>query len=184
MTMARPHSHCSKAAPAAAPQVLGTSARVLGIDGERALLDDGRCVARATSCLVQPEPGDRVLVCEAPALILAVLERPDGREARLSVAGVDTLRLQQRNLAVEAIDTLALRAAREAELSTAGSLRIAARDLATTVLQTLIERAGDRIAKFASYALQVGGLLHMHSGHGIITAERQLRMDAEQLHLG
>lgn len=178
MTIARPEPRSRK------PQLLGSAASVLGVYGEQVLLDDGRCVARAFSCLVQPQAGDHVLVCEEPALILAVLSRPEPDEVRLSVPGADTLRVQQRHVAVEALDTLALRGARSAELSTAGSLRIAARDLATIVLQTLIERAGDRIAKFSSYALQVDGLLQMHGGHGIFTAERQLRVDAEQLHLG
>jgi len=166
--------------------VLGQLATIAGVDGlGQFILDDGRHLAPAISCLVQPQIGDIVLVCTQPAVILAILERRQPSEARISVPGATMLRVQHRSIAIETSDTLALRSLRDTELSAAtGTLNIAARNLYMTALETLVERAADRIAKIGSYALEVSGLLRMHTGHGIFTANKQIRIDAEQLHLG
>ncbi|MCB1735609.1 MAG: DUF3540 domain-containing protein [Gammaproteobacteria bacterium] len=165
--------------------MLGSDARVTAIDADGCHLDDGRRVATAAGCLLQPRIGDRVLVADSPALILTVLEREPGQEAQLSVPGADTLRLSQRAIAIEARDQLALRSLKDAELTAAtGTLSVQARNLFTTVIETMVERAADHLAKFGNYALDTAGLLRLRTRHGIVTADRQLRLDADQMHLG
>lgn len=175
-----------KPGPTEAPaQVLGVRASVVAIHADGVELDDGRRAALALSCLIQPQVGDQVLVADNPALILAILQREAGQPAELQVPGASALRLSQRKIAIEASECLALRSLRDAELTAAtGTLRLAARNLFTTVLETLVERAADRLAKVGSFALDVSTLLRMRSRHGIVTADQQMRIDAEQLHLG
>jgi hypothetical protein len=166
-------------------QVLGVTARVVAIHADGAELDDGRRATSALSCLLQPQIGDQVLVADDPTLILAILQREAGQTAELHVPGARALRLCQREIAIEASEGLALRSLRDAELSAVtGTLRLAARNLFTTVLETLVERAADHLAKVGSFALDVSTLLRIRSRHGIVTAEQQMRIDAEQLHLG
>src|SRR5262245_6060935 len=78
-----------------------------GIVGGRVMLRDassfsialergqGEVIARrAASCLLQPEPSDRVLVALAPEpFVLAVLERGSDRRAELAVDGAAVLRV-------------------------------------------------------------------------------------------
>ena len=166
-------------------QVLGTQARVVAMDGDRAVLEDGRRPALAVSCIVRPEPGDTVLVAHAPLLVLAVLERPGtGGAARINVPGAVSVKLQQERIALEATQSLALRSLRDAELTAVGSLGLTARNLFTHAVETLVERAADRIAKVGSFALDATRLLRIQSRHGVVRAEKQLCLDAEQIHLG
>jgi ethanolamine utilization microcompartment shell protein EutS len=66
---------------------------VASIDGEQMLVDSegGRYrAARAVSCLVEPVPGDLVLVAageDGTSHVLAVLERPGGEAAVLAASG-------------------------------------------------------------------------------------------------
>ena len=167
------------------PQVLGAQARVTAMEGDRAVLEDGRMPALAVSCVVRPEPGDTVLVSHTPLLVLAVLERPGtGGDARINVPGAVSVKIQQERIAVEATRELALRSLRDAELTAVGNLSLTARNLFTHALETLVERAADRIAKVGSFALDATRLLRMKSRHGIVRAEKQLCIDAEQIHLG
>lgn len=173
-----------------APYILGAIARVSAVAQGICELDDGRRVSAAASCLLQPEAGDRVLVSEAvgdelPALILSVLTREAGREALLGVPGTDSLRLTQRRIAIETTEELALRSLQDAELTAAtGTLSLQARNLFTTVVETLVENAADRISQVGTFALECAALLRIRSRHGIVTADRQLRIDADQIHLG
>ena len=167
------------------PQVLGTQARVTAMEGDRAVLEDGRMPALAVSCVVRPEPGDMVLVSHTPLLVLAVLERPGtGGDAHINVPGAVSVKIQQECIAVEATRELALRSLRDAELTAVGNLGLTARNLFTHAVETLVERATDRIAKVGSFALDASRLLRMKSRHGIVRAEKQLCIDAEQIHLG
>ncbi|MCB1737059.1 MAG: DUF3540 domain-containing protein [Gammaproteobacteria bacterium] len=180
----------AEAAPAPPDrQVLGGHALVTAIDPAGCHLDDGRCVATAAGCLLQPRVGDRVLVTDAradmAALILTVIERRAGQEALLTVPGADKLRLSQRSVAIEASEQLALRSLKDAELTAAtGTLSVQARNLFTTVIETLVERAADHLAKFGNYAVDTAGLMRLRTRHGIVTADKQLRLDADQMHLG
>ncbi|MCP5141729.1 MAG: DUF3540 domain-containing protein [Gammaproteobacteria bacterium] len=166
-------------------QVLGSHAVVTAIESDACVLDDGRRVRLAASCLLQPRVGDRVLVTDSPALVLAVLERTESAEATLSVPGASRLRVTQARIALEATEELALRSLKDAELTAAtGTLSVQARNLFTTVIETLAERAADHLAKFGNYALDASGLLRMRARQGIVTADKELRLDADQMHLG
>lgn len=166
-------------------QVLGTLATVVAIESDSLILDNQCKAQRAVSCLVHPQIGDRVLVTEHPALVLAILQRKPGQQADLSVPDASSLHLSQSAISLQASEKLALQSLRDAELTAAtGTLHLAARNLFTTVLETLVERAADKLAKVGSYALDVSNLLRLRSSHGIITADKQIRIDAEQVHLG
>ena len=51
-------------------------------------------------------------------------------------------------------------------------------------LSRLVERAADHLAKFGNYAVDTAGLMRLRTRHGIVTADKQLRLDADQMHLG
>jgi hypothetical protein len=165
--------------------VLGTQAIVISVESDSYILDNQYRAQRAVSCLILPQIGDRVLVTEHPTLVLAILQREPGQQAELSVPDACALHLNQATISLRASEKLALHSLRDAELTAAtGTLHLAARNLFTTVLETLVERAADKLAKVGSYALDVSNLLRLRSSHSIITADKQIRIDAEQVHLG
>jgi len=166
-------------------QILGSRAKVIAIESDVIVLDNKHRAQRAVSCLLQPQVGDQVLVTEQPTLVLAILQRTPGQQAELSVPDASALQLSQSSISLQASEKLALHSLRDAELTAAtGTLHLAARNLFTTVLETLVERAADKLAKVGSYAMDVSNLLRFRSSHGIITADKQIRIDAEQVHLG
>jgi len=116
---------------------------------------------------------------------LAVLTRSAGGTAHLTVPGAESLHLSQATVRIEASQSLALHSRRDAELTAAtGTLNLAARNLFTTVLETVVERAADKLSKFGSFALEAATLLRLHSRHGVITADKHIRVDADQIHMG
>lgn len=88
------------------------TAEILSRDGAAyTIAQDGAPARRAYSCLVEPEPGDVVLVARAGTspYILAVLERPGGAPMRLAVPDGATLAADGGHLTIAA-ETLVLKA--------------------------------------------------------------------------
>ncbi len=105
----------------------GQVAEMLSREGEACLvLQDGRELAarRAFSCLVQPEPGDVVLV--SASYILAVLERPGTAAMRVALPDGATLAADGGRLNLVA-DTLVMKAE---------TTQVAARTLGVAATQT------------------------------------------------
>ncbi|MCA9649185.1 MAG: DUF3540 domain-containing protein [Myxococcales bacterium] len=104
--------------PARAPAIAGAIATVVGSEPDgRWRLEGGGRARVAASCLLCPEPGDRVWVVGEPGegWVLAVLERAQPGPATLSVPGDLRLRTEGR---------LSLDAAQGLDLSTPADLRV------------------------------------------------------------
>jgi hypothetical protein len=78
---------------------------------------------RAVSCLVAPEPGDRVLVAaleDGTVYVLAILEREDGQVTTISVEGDLTLRLPSGRFDVAAQEGMNLISGKDMAIVTGG----------------------------------------------------------------
>ncbi|WP_266171051.1 DUF3540 domain-containing protein [Dyella subtropica] len=151
-------------------------------------LDDGRSARQATSCLITPQPGDRVLlVCMADEshYVLHVLARKDGCGATLSVPGADSLSIRQRHVDVAATQTIALRAACDVEITAVqGRLSLSARDIFTSAAESLVHIARSFVGQVDRYLLDARQLLRLHGEHTIVTARQDAKIDAERVSLG
>lgn len=110
---------------------------VVQVDGATVVLRlEGRQVTgrRAASCLLEPAAGDGVLAAEVGGrvYVLAILERPSGGEAVLSVAGADTVTLAQ--------DSLTMRCGELTVEAGRASLRSRAAQVASRTLSAVAER--------------------------------------------
>ena len=152
------------------------------------LLDDGRMALQSLSCLLKPCAGDKVLIaaCEQGAVyILHLLQRPRSSSACLSVPGIQQLTLTQPQIAVVASDSLGLAALGDIEITAAnGVLRQNARNLFTTVSENLVENVQHYIGRAEQYLLDVKHLLRLHGKHASVTAEEDVKIDAERISLG
>lgn len=171
-----------------------------------------RRALKAASCLLAPQPGDRVLIAldeVSSAYILAVLERADPSVSRIDLPGDAT---------IHASGDLSLAAARELTC-TAPRLSVGVEDgdfsiLRTRLLGNLVEIQAERIKSVCVTADQIyrdltqriGDYFRATSGHEdvhakssrklveqdltmqsrntVIIAERNVKIDGELIHLG
>lgn len=159
---------------------------VMLLDAETCLLANGRQARRAASCLLEAQAGDLVLVGESAAAchVLHVLER-SGAEAALSVPACRSLALRQANVSVHAVDSLTLVSAGEARLMTlTGSLTLQAPNLFVTVAESLVQQARHLLSRAGHCLLDVRHLFKLHAQDALLTAERDIKADAERISMG
>lgn len=159
----------------------------------------------AASCLLVPAEGDRVLatrLAHGEAFILAVLSRRAEADAVLRVPGAERVHLAAPALRLTAEDI----AARAKRISVRGdevsllartgeaviaNAKLGAQHLCVTA-ETLLQRAGTAIRKVRGLDSQHAGTrmdtvetsLTIKTVHGSITAQKNLRIDAEQICAG
>lgn len=152
------------------------------------LLDDGRLVQQAVSCVVVPAVGDRVLTVtcrDNTSYIVHLLNRTRNEQACLSVPGVQELVIQQPQIALNATEQVAIRALRDVEITaTTGVLSLNARNLFTTVTDSLVENVRHYIGNVEQYLLDVKQLLRLHAKQTSMTAEQDVKVDAERISMG
>ena len=152
------------------------------------LLDDGRMARQALSCIVTPEVGDRVLAAagrDGTPYIVHILQRGNLETAQLSVPGAQRTVLQQNQLALCATEQLALRSLQDVEVSAAGGvLALNARNLFTTVNESLVQNVRNYVGKAEQYLLEVKQLLRLHGQQTLITAEKDVKVDGERISMG
>lgn len=149
-------------------------------------LSDGGAARAAVSCLVRPQPGDRVLVSESgkERYILHILAREPGGRASLSVPGADELSLEQDRVSLIARERLALRSLADLDLTALGTLNQSAANQFVHVAQALIETLNQHVSHAHTRTWESEALLAMHAGQVLFTAESDFRVDAERISLG
>jgi hypothetical protein len=169
------------------------------------LRDGARVTARrAASCLVQPEPGDLVLLggSAARGYVLAVLERPGDRPLRLAVAGDMEIAAEGGRLTLGA-ETLVVEAetgqVAVRDLALSGG-KVAARFRRITLVADAIESLVTRLLTRArrSYRFveeteqlrardidhRAGGHLHLRGETAALHAGLLVKVNASQIHMG
>lgn len=152
------------------------------------LLDGGRVAQTALSCLVRPQQGDRVLAAiggRGDCHVLHVLSRAAGGEAVLSVPGARELSIRQQRISLAASERLALQSLADVDVTAAaGTLRLTARNLFSTVAESLVENARHRVGQIEHYLLRVKRLLRVHGEQVMVTAEKDVKVDGERISMG
>ena len=175
-------------AASVAPAALVDTRIALLFDDGSCLLGNGMRALRAISCLVEPQIGDRVLVSasvDGLCHVLHILARSEGDSANLSVPGVSGIALRQSHIALHAGESLHLGSAGEASLSAAGgTLSLNGRNLFVNVADSIVEQASHYVGKIGQYLLDVRALLRLHGNDALITAARDIKVDAERISMG
>jgi hypothetical protein len=170
------------------PAALADTRIALLFDDGSCLLGNGMRAVRAVSCLVEPRIGDRVLAsatADGLCHVLHILARNEGETAHLSVPGATAVALRQAHIALHAGESLHLGSAGEASLSAAGgTLSLNGRNLFVTVADSIVEQASHYVGKVGQYLLDVRALLRLHGNDALITAARDIKVDAERISMG
>jgi hypothetical protein len=158
---------------------------VMLLDDGLCLLANGRQAHRAASCLLEVQAGDLVLAgCAERCHVLHVLERATP-QAALSVPGCDSLALRQRRVSVYALETIELVSAGEAHMTTLGGpLSLEAPNLFMTVAENLVQQTRHWIGRAGHCLLDVRHLFKLHAQDALLTAERDIKADAERISMG
>jgi len=174
--------------PLPVPLYLIEAKVVVSLGSHSFLLNDGRSATQALSCLICPEVGDQVLVatCNGDTpYILHILCRPNLQQAQLSVPGAEQLCIQQGKVTIAAKQSISLSALVDVEVSAAtGVLSLNARSLFATVSENLVQNVGHFIGRAEHYLLEVKQLLGMHGQQVLVTAEHDVKVDAERISMG
>ncbi|KAF0815293.1 hypothetical protein IGB42_00374 [Andreprevotia sp. IGB-42] len=154
----------------------------------RYLLEDGRMAAQAVSCVIEAAVGDRVLVAgcgDGNAYIVHILARPQLADATLSVPGASRLQIQQATLDLASTGDISLQTLKDVKISAgAGAIRLTAQDLFQNVNGSVVENAHHFIGQAEHYLLEVKQLLRQHGQQVIVTAESDVKVDAERISMG
>jgi hypothetical protein len=174
--------------PTPAPLYLVEAKIVVSLEQHCYLLNDGRVARQALSCLLQPEVGDHVLAAacqDDTPYILHILQRNHLKAAHLSVPGAEQLCIDQQQIALQAGQSIALRAAGDVEVSAAtGVLSLNARNLFATVSESLVQNVRHFVGQAEHYLLDVKQLLRLHGQQALVTADQDIKVDAERISLG
>jgi len=181
-------TNLARSAPSPAARSAWQEAEVvIDLGGGRFRLTDGKGARQAVSCLVGPAPGDRVLLflgSDGARTIVHVLDRPGSTEARLSVPGAESLTLAAPNVSLQAGEQLTLASDQRMEIVAPDLISLTARRLQLTVLDDLIQTARHVVSRCEHFVQEARGLLRMHGRQAIVTADEDVRVDAQRISMG
>ncbi|MGB1111309.1 MAG: DUF3540 domain-containing protein [Gammaproteobacteria bacterium] len=152
---------------------------------------------RAADCLLEPEPGDRVLIVSLgrTSYILSVLERANPAAGTISLEG--DMHLLSRSgdvtLSGSAVELRGetLKATGATLESRIGTVRHTG-DRVEAIFETLIQRCRNamrwvedtEMASMGNVIQQVRKMLNLRSENAIITARKDIKVDGERIHMG
>lgn len=162
-----------------------------GLDSGLLRLDEGSVVSRAFSCMLVPEVGDTVVVCrvqshpEFSGYITSILARKFESAARLSVPKCKELAIEQPEIQLTSTERLGLSSGKDIGITAVtGTIKVGARQLVSTVLGSVIEYARERVSTADFTQITSKFLTHLQSKQAIVTADDDIKVDAERVNIG
>jgi len=88
-------------------------------------------------------------------------------------------------VSIRATEQIALHALRDVDITAAtGVLSLNARNLFTTVQESLVQNVRHFVGKAEQYLLDAKQLLKLHGKQALITAEHDVKVDGERISMG
>lgn len=174
------------ALPGPTPAWSAASVKVL-LGDDRYLLDNGRLALRAPSCLLQPQIGDRVMVLALgdEGHIVHILARSKDSPAQLSVSRASSLVMRQDEILLDCRRRLRLRSLGDTEVTAAtGTLSLQGRNLFAHALDSLVQQSSHWVARMGHALIEASELLRAHGRQTLVTADQDIKIDAERISMG
>lgn len=161
----------------------------IGPHGELTLRTaDGSVVSsqRAISCLVQPRTGDEVLYWQTAedTFVLSILARQGVASTSLSLPNNAPLCIQSSHLTLSGTEKVHIQSQQEIALSCLSQISINAKNLFTTVVDSVVQLASHQINKADHIALCAKQLLRSHGRQQLISADTDVKIDGERINMG
>lgn len=141
------------------------------------VIDDIFGATCAVNLLVQPCVGDTVCFVEMDKeyYITQLLSRKDEVNT-LTIASDKKMHWQAPELKFTAFENL--------EFISLNKMAVMSKNYVMSVANTMIQQAENLLQKVGQYSLSAKGLLRVHGKHQVITAEKDVRIDAERINMG
>ena len=141
---------------------------------------------RAAGCLLQPVKGDQVLcaITGDECFILSVLIRADGAESRINLDGKANLSIESEQLKIRGNKSVKIQSGNQISVTSLGEIRFNARNLFTTVTNSLMQMARYYLSRAENIDLKAKQLLCSRGRHQLITAEEDVKVDGERISMG
>ncbi len=147
---------------------------VLAWSGTAGTLSDGHTARTGFSCLVRPEPGDRVLVWPGKdeSWVLAIMHRRSEQPAVISMSGNAALEASRLSLAAESVHIAA------GDLLTSARNMQAVSDVHTETSRLRVTQVGTDVRRVGNADDAVEGTLLQRLGTWVSTTARDARLTA------
>lgn len=153
-------------------------------------LENGQTGQRAFSCLTEIQAGDEVLAApgfeQQPSFIVAILCRPiNSQKIALSGTSQQAIEIRGKQVELSAEEALTLSSAKDITLHAGlGKLMLLARSWVQQVQQTLVDTCKTRIIRSTTADHYASEMNKTHARHQIMTADKEIRVDADRINMG
>ena len=162
--------------------------RIVSSVGENQfLLRSGEIAKRAFSCIVMPEIGDEVLCTNdgSEHLILQILSRHSKSECAISPLGNSEMTVTAKVFSVNALKKIEFRSFGDFKIDVPiGKLVMNVEDLFQIARKSFVQLGEQLLTKAKNWHIRTEGSLVSDSDNHIITAKRDIRIDAERINMG
>lgn len=143
---------------------------------------------KALSCLLTPQIGDLVLYWQEnpqTVWIISVLRAESKQTRELALPDNEAMTINTKTLTVNAADAIRFNAIKEININVAlGKLNECARSVCQMVQGSLVQLTKHFISKSEYLDFHAEKLLKSHGTQQLITAEKDIRMDADRINMG
>ncbi len=149
-------------------------------------LDDELSAKPADSLGIELEQGDIVafLRTDGDNFIVSLLKAAPRDDAVLAYRFAPHLKLNAGKIELNASTSVALKSMHEISLETCKNVRISCRNLVQNAFESTVMITRQWVQNCRSGSIKADELLHCDAGSQIITADRDLRLDAERINMG
>ncbi|MFQ3234874.1 MAG: hypothetical protein ACI9C4_000427 [Paraglaciecola sp.] len=155
-------------------------------------INNQHLASRAVSCLLEPQLGDQVLYTPTHqgVYILAIIVRSchfEGKDVtdNISVPNGQHLTLSANTVSIVGQQQVSLQSLGDISVNAVlGKVSISARDLLQTVQQTVLQSCQQLFSKAKYEDRNITELSRHHAKHQVITAEKEMKLDAQRINMG
>jgi len=152
------------------------------------LLSNGRSANRSFSCLLEPQVGDQIIAASSvnEVHIIAIIARSEtGLVNSLSLPQQQSCQWQAEQLTLVGREKVSVLSSKEIVINASlGQLVMSAQDILQTVQNNFVLWCKQFFQKADQVDIQTTQLTKSHSHNQIITADNDIRIDAERINLG
>ncbi len=165
-------------------------ASITSTEGDKFALDNGVSAVQATSCIVLPQIGDKILYWQDnnDCYITHILSQPAASQAsdrQVALPQQQGLKINAKNLVFNIAKSLSMNVVNEINLNAAvGKINLYAQNLTQHVQKSLLQMAGQLLQRCDFLDVNTKLLAKNHAKQQLITAEKDLKMDAERINMG
>ncbi|MBE1301724.1 MAG: DUF3540 domain-containing protein [Alteromonadaceae bacterium] len=171
-------------------QICMHQSEIIEVRGEEYVLNNNVVALRATGCLIEPQMGDQVLYWQQQqqAFITMVLQQKDKQAPgirKLSVPNHQGLVINAKNMVFNVAQKLQMNVLQEINFNAAvGKINHYAQSMLQSVQGSLIQLSNQYLNKSEHIDFEAKKLLKSHGEQQLITASKDLKMDADRINMG